>query len=228
FLDVIGVPVPIERREEVAFYAAQRLRNDYPERNEAWVRRVWQDGEIARIIEIIRDEIRQTLSHRPVAIPLFRFGTGTKAAQSNGFTPWVLFRNRATVPRTSGIYLIAQFDSSIPEIVDPLAFEVIDIGMAGSQKIDQRLHGFEQVALTGWGGKSSGWTYHTEFVKDYDQLVNFTGLYASWIELPDWDVREIASHENWFLVEFMGKWDRRPRINKQPLKAVAADFRPRI
>jgi len=230
-LDIIEVAVPKNRREEVAFYAAQQLRHTYTERNHAWNFRVRQPNEIARIVEIVRDEIRDTLSHRPIAILLPRFDSGTKAAQSNGFTPWVLFRNREPVPERSGIYLLAQFDSPIPETIDPLASEVIDIGMTASQTITiaTRLDGFKNVALRGCsGGKSSGWTYHTEFVEGYSQLLNFEGLYTSWIELPEWDRAEIDAHENWFLVEYLRKWGRRPRINKQRLKKVATDFLPRI
>jgi hypothetical protein len=141
----------------------------------------------------------------------------------NGFTEWVLFRCRTGVPSKPGIYLLAQFDDGPAATVDPLTPDpaVIDIGMSASASvgIKSRLDGFEEVAHTGRGkskaGKSSGWTYRTAFVKSYEQLINFGGLYVSWIEIPNGNDELIEKMEDGYISIFKLTHGRSPAICRQ-------------
>ncbi|MBI1902050.1 MAG: hypothetical protein HYS13_13185 [Planctomycetia bacterium] len=102
-----------------------------------------------------------------------------------------------------------------PDSVVPLDQEVIDIGMS-KRSIRQRLDGFEQTALKPCRGKkSSAWKYRNEFVQDYDELINFAGLFVSWRTFP-WSLNEgVFDYEQRLLREYRDKWGRRPAINQR-------------
>jgi hypothetical protein len=216
--DTLAFDIPDHRRDEGAFYAAIVLRKEFIESNANWVRRLGRSEEVDRLLDIVHREIVETIERRPEARRLPIPPALDLQVQESGFIAWRPFSNREPVPQSQGVYLLARFDASPPQIVDPCDEAVIDIGMADKQTIRQRLNGFQSVALTGRGGKSSGWPYRNSFVRSYEELINFAGLYVSWRTFP-WPGNEsIAVYEDRLLKEYRSTWMRRPAINNQALR----------
>lgn len=217
-VDAVGISVPSDRRLEVAWYAAQRLRSLFTERHAAWKLRLSSDEAMQFLIDEACSEVIEKLRFPPpVVLPIER---RTGNILENGFSEWLPFRARMA-PRSLGVYLLAQFDDGCPTSVEPLNSCVIDIGMSASRKVSiaGRLDGFQLVALTGRAppflGKSSGWTYRVNFVREYEQLVNFKGLYVSWIRMDDRSKPEIARAERDYLNAYCAMHNMRPAINRR-------------
>jgi hypothetical protein len=213
----LGLVIPFLRAGEVAWYAAQALRKLFPERHDEWAKRLSKPDQM----ELLVNAVVTTIGHVLTTVPpprTFPMGwSGNKKIVGDGFTEWVLYRCRDPVPKTPGVYLLAQYGNHAPQNVDPLDAAVIDIGMTETQGLAERLSQFSVVALTGRGQKSTGWTYRTEYeqITSYEKLWNFDGLFVSWSEMPGCGKKEVRDRESEYKRRYFERHGRHPLLNRR-------------
>ena len=216
-LQCIDTQIPTSRWLEASFYIGRELRRRYPFKLSASKSHDWA-SEIEPILELIVEKVRDfELLPSPTFDETEFVPLETSALQPSGFVTWRLFRRRHPAPDQPGIYLFGYFDGLPDAEVDPLSRNVIYIGYSGHQKnrrtIAQRLDEFERTAHDEIG-HSAGWTYRTEFVKDWPSLVLFRNTFISWKAYSresDENPREL---EKSLIAAYRSNWGKRLLLNK--------------
>lgn len=217
-LEQIQCDLPASRWLEAGFYAGRELRRRYPNDRRSWNSRNWTaeyDAILDAILEAVRECERRNPPTLTEAEPAWLPSSGV---QSNGFVPWRPFRRRNPVPQQHGIYIVAFFEELPERDADPLSEHVIYIGYAGHLRnrrtIAQRLDEFEQTAL-GELGHSAGWTYRTEFVRDWESLMLFRNTHVTWNAYDQDKAEHPREAERSLIAQFRSMWGERPFLNRK-------------
>jgi len=217
--EALATTLPTDRWKEAGYNAAQRLRELYPAslKKRLWEQMDWSP-EIDSIISVVDEEIAKCLM-APDAVggPAEDEYIPDLTVQESGYVPWRPFHRRAPVPASSGVYLLLYCEDVPPPVVSPLSKEVIYIGSTGDGDsegtIDRRLTEFEKTAH-GKRGHSAGWTYATEFAKDYQSVQSFRNTYVSWRESRTTDSVGPRQREAQLIGDYVRQWGERPALNK--------------
>jgi hypothetical protein len=81
------------------------------------------------------------------------------------FSPWTAWGGREHLEGTNlpGLYLLGRFDGVPPDQVDPMAAEVIYIGITEKQTLRKRWEQFAASAFSRQLGHSGGWTFNSRY-----------------------------------------------------------------
>lgn len=215
-LQCVKTQLPSSRWLEAGFYIGRELRRRYSFKRKAWSTHNWA-GEVTQILNTIAANVIDCERRPPSPVDDNNPSSMNLAAPlSNGFVQWKLFRQRSPAPAESGIYLFSYYDDMPEAEVCPLNRNVIYIGYSGHPKnrrtIANRLDEFEQTAL-GKIGHSTGWTYRTEFVKDWSSLLVFHNTYVSW-KTYSRDSEHPRTLEKSLIADYLSQWGERPFLNR--------------
>lgn len=221
FLDILGFDIDESDREHIMTAVAAGLRRRFPEFSRGakrWRDKEWTDEVIEAVLQAVIDEIEQSIAEPrlTVAFPILPSVQPELAPQESGFVPWRLFRHRAPVSSSPGLYILAHSLDAPEAKVDPLSEHVIYIGIAEDQSTGSRLLQFERSAL-GKTGHSAGWTLRMELLQEYfandvTLLRAFHNIYCSWKDVLGSSPRD---QERELIQKYQVKWGHRPILNRK-------------
>src|SRR6185436_9164944 len=201
-----------------AFAAAYALRERFPLESfsqTVWSRKSWSEGEIAELLAVVEQRVRAaaaSLVPAQASPPRRPRTTIPTATEWGAFAPWAHFIDRGSVLSAPGVYVFAQHEDELPEAVDPVARDVIYVGMT-ARSLAFRLVQFEQTALGG-RGHTGGWSYRHEIARgDWDRLVAFRDTYVTWCPVGGGGTAP-RGVERSLLAHYERRWGALPRLNK--------------
>jgi hypothetical protein len=219
-IEALGLVVPDTRRDACAFAAAFALRERFNRESfspATWRSKRWSDAEVSELLDIVSERVRATAVLSPPVPSAPRRVTGSpspSATEWGEFAPWVSFAERGDVSSSPGVYVFGLFSADVPAVVDPVARDVIYVGMAAKQSLALRLSQFQDTALGG-SGHSAGWTYRHEIGRgDWDRLVEFRDTFVTWRVVRRDEAVAPRTIERAIIARYECRWGALPRINR--------------
>jgi hypothetical protein len=220
-LDALDLKCPSAQRKAMGHYAATALRQAYPQYTRgqaAWRNKHWTRDDLVEIIAVVERTLiprLQQAGNAPLAAtvdtPRLR---DTRDVQSNGFYPWVTFRNRPQAPQSPGVYVFGHFPEMPPAVTNPLDQRVIYIGKSDGQTIEWRLQQFAGTVDCEIG-HSGGFSYRLEFhTDDYEAMRSFKDIYITWQTCQQAGIDNAREIERTLIDRYCHCWGKLPQLNK--------------
>ena len=133
-------------------------------------------------------------------------------ARALRFQRWTLWCDRIDIKGAAspGVYLLAQYTSSVPKIVDPLNPEIVYVGETSGQTLRSRWNQFNRSAFDGKFGHSGGRNYR-EIIRRNSRSLYVAALPVDFEE--PYSSTFIRYLERLILVDFVFRHGRRPVCN---------------